>query len=164
MRWYVARTAPNQEGRAAENLARQGLAPWLPRLRRRRRHARRIENVLRPLFPGYLFVALDLARDPWRKVLSTRGVRDLITGPDGPVPLPDAVADAIRARLDDQNVLAEPDRTLSPGQKVRVTAGPFAELDGVVLAETGAERVEILLRLLGRELRVSLASADVEGG
>jgi transcriptional antiterminator RfaH len=161
-RWYVVRSLPNQERRAAEHLARQGFRPWLPQIRRTRRHARRLETVRRPLFPGYLFVALDLALQNWLPVLSTRGVRALVSGPDGPVPLPEAVARALRARLDADDVLIDTQRPFRPGQKVRVTAGPFAEIEGIFLAETGAQRVEILLRLLGRETRVTVAAADLE--
>jgi len=62
-RWYVVHTQPNGEGRADLNLCRQGFATYLPRYARRRRHARRQEVVKRPLFPRYLFVGLDLARD-----------------------------------------------------------------------------------------------------
>ena len=65
-RWYVVHTQPNGEGRANLNLRRQGFATYLPRYARRRRHARRQETVQRPLFPRYLFVGLDLARDEAR--------------------------------------------------------------------------------------------------
>ena len=77
-RWYVVHTQPNGEGRADLNLRRQGFATYLPRYARRRRHARRQEVVQRPLFPRYLFVTLDLARDRWRAVHSTFGVNRLV--------------------------------------------------------------------------------------
>ena len=44
------------------------------------RHARKILNVRAPLFPGYLFVSLDLTRDRWRSINSTYGVLGLIMG------------------------------------------------------------------------------------
>jgi transcriptional antiterminator RfaH len=50
-RWYVVHTQSYQEARAELNLRRQGFEVWLPLSRRRRRHARRIDTVLAPLFP-----------------------------------------------------------------------------------------------------------------
>ena len=59
--WYVVHTHPRAEAKALLNLDRQGFSCYLPRYLKRRRHARRLETVAAPLFPRYLFVALDLA-------------------------------------------------------------------------------------------------------
>ena len=59
MPWYVVSTKPNQENRAALNLRKQAFEVLLPMMQKKRRHARQIETVLRPLFPGYLFVEFD---------------------------------------------------------------------------------------------------------
>ena len=53
--WYVAATKPNGESMAAFNLEQQNFLTYVPRVMQRRSHARRIEKVLRPLFPGYIF-------------------------------------------------------------------------------------------------------------
>ena len=74
-RWYVVHTRPHQERRAEANLLRQGYRAWLPQMERSRRHARRIETVRTPLFPGYLFVELDIAREAWCAINGTFGVR-----------------------------------------------------------------------------------------
>ena len=58
--WYVVHTHPNGEARAEHNLRRQGFHTYLPRYLRRTRHARKTQLVPRPLFPRYVFVALDL--------------------------------------------------------------------------------------------------------
>ena len=161
-RWYVVRSQPNAERRAAENLERQGYATWLPLIRRRRRHARKMEVVLRPLFPRYLFVATDLEVMPWRPMLSTFGVAGLIMGRDAPVPVPEAVIEGLRARADEAGVLALEPAAYGPGARVRITSGPFAELEGIFQARTDAERVAILLSLMGRAVRVLVPEGDVE--
>jgi len=161
-RWYVVHSHPNSERRALENLARQGYTAWLPRVRKRRRHARRSEVVLRPLFPRYLFIETDLLVTPWRPVLSTYGVADLIIGPDGPIPVPDDVIHALRARADDAGVVELKTPALDPGAKVRLTAGPLAELEGVFETSTDADRVAVLLRLMGRSIRVVVPGGDIE--
>ena len=68
--WYVVHTQPHAEDKAIFNLRRQGFETYLPKYLRTRRHARRTEQVARPLFPRYLFVALDLAVQPWRAIQS----------------------------------------------------------------------------------------------
>jgi transcriptional antiterminator RfaH len=59
-RWYVVHAQPNAEAKVVSHLRNQGFRPYLPRYRKRRRHARRVEDVAAPLFPRYLFVSLDV--------------------------------------------------------------------------------------------------------
>jgi transcription termination factor NusG len=59
--WIVINTHAHREHMALDNLHRQDFEAYCPMIRKRRSHARRIESVLRPLFPNYLFV---LASDP----------------------------------------------------------------------------------------------------
>ena len=164
-RWYVVHTQPNGEGRADLNLRRQGFATYLPRYARRRRHARRQEVVKRPLFPRYLFVALDLAHDRWRAVHSTFGVNRLVLAGEEPLPVPDDVIDAIRAREDNDGVVALGlPAGLGPGSRVRLVDGIFADAKGVLERIADDRRVAILLELLGREVRVFVSPASVGVG
>ena len=148
-RWYVVHTRPRQERRAEANLSCQGFRVWLPVMERSRRHARRIETVRVALFPGYLFVELDVEREAWRAINGTFGVRRLLT--DGPRPqaLPDGFVAALRdaAGADGLSAAAPPD--LRPGDAVTIAAGPFAECAAVVLRLGTGERVEVLLEVLG---------------
>ncbi len=83
-RWVAINTHPHRESVAVENLARQKFNVYCPTERRRVRHARRVQDVTRPIFPGYVFaeVAPDLAH--WRSILSTYGVRAVIRYGDRP--------------------------------------------------------------------------------
>ena len=97
-RWYVVHSHPREEARAFGHLTRQGFDAWLPYRRTIRRHARRTEAVLRPLFPRYLFVRVDLAAERWRPILSTSGVQALVSGGDAPLPVADETIDGLQAR------------------------------------------------------------------
>ena len=77
-RWYVVQTHINSESKAAANLSRQGFFVYLPRYLKRRSHARKVDVAPRPLFPRYLFVAIDVASQRWRAIQSTLGVSHLI--------------------------------------------------------------------------------------
>ena len=79
-RWFAARVLPHREVNAQLNLSRQGFRSYAPRVRRTIRHARKLRNVLAPLFPGYIFLILNLSTDRWRSVNGTIGVASLIMG------------------------------------------------------------------------------------
>jgi transcriptional antiterminator RfaH len=162
MRWYVVHTQPQNELRAEINLRRQGFATYLPRYQRTRRHARKTETVARPLFPRYLFVGLDLARDRWRSIQSTFGVSNLVFAGDTPLAMPDGVIEQIRAREGGEGfvTLGLP-AGIGPGSRVRLIDGIFAESKGILERIADDRRVAILLELLGREVRVFVPAASV---
>ena len=98
MRWYVAQTQPGREQCALLNLTRQDFTAYLPRWRKRRSHARKIDTVLAPLFPRYIFVSLDLDNMSWRSVNGTFGVSRMIANGERPAPVPRGVVEAIQSR------------------------------------------------------------------
>lgn len=158
--WYVVHTHSNAEGRALDNLMRQGFQTYLPRYRKRRSHAGRVEMVLRPLFPRYLFVAFDPEAVRWRAILSTFGVADLIRRGERPTPLPAGVVDSLQAQEAAGGLMPrEPD--LRPGEPVRVVEGPFAEFVGRVIALKDSQRVTILLDLLGRSVKAQVTTEQL---
>ncbi len=164
-RWYVVHTQPHHEGRAEMNLRRQGFSTYLPRYLRRRSHARRVETVARPLFPRYLFVALDMARDRWRSIHSTFGVSHIVQAGDAPAPLPEGVVDEIRARETAEGYVAlglPPG--VGPGSPVRLLDGLFLDCRGTLDRMVDAQRVTVLLTLLGRDVRVQVAAGSVAAG
>jgi transcriptional antiterminator RfaH len=77
-RWFVVQTQVNGEAKAARNLLRQGYEVYLPRYLKRRRHARKVDHVARPLFPRYMFVAIEMATQRWRSIRSAFGVSHCI--------------------------------------------------------------------------------------
>jgi len=160
--WYVVHTQPHGEVRADINLRRQGFATYLPQYVRQRRHARKTEAVVRPLFPRYLFIALDLARDQWRSIQSTFGVNQIVLAGDKPSPLPDGVIEEIRTReTDDGYVALGLPAGVKPGSKVRLIDGIFADSAGMLERIADNRRVAILLDLLGREVRVFVPAASI---
>ena len=156
-RWFVAHTQPHAEGKATAHLNRQGFEIYFPRYLKRRRHARRIETVPAPLFPRYLFVAVDLAAQRWRSIYSTVGVTRLVCNGDKPSPVPDGVVEALKSREDTDGFI-KLDRRLPfrAGDKIRVLDGVFSSCFGLFEGLAERERIAILLDLLGRKVRVVL--------
>lgn len=155
MTWYVVHTLPNAERKAVFNLNRQGYWTYLPQYLRRRRHARRVEMVKSPLFPRYLFVAIDMTSQRWRSIQSTVGVSRLVCNGDMPAAISVRIVEQLRDREDDQGcVRLEKQPIFSRGDKVRVQDGIFESCLGLFEGLTDGERVAVLLDLLGRKVRV----------
>ena len=148
-RWYVVHTRPHQEHRAEANLLRQGFRVWLPVMERSRRHARRIDTVRAALFPGYLFVSLDIEREAWRAIYGTFGVRRLLTDGERPQALPEDFVAALQDAIGTDGLSTAAPSDLQPGDAVTIAAGPFTECAAVVLRLAPGERVEVLLEVLG---------------
>lgn len=159
--WYLVQTQVNAEAQALRNLLRQGFDVYCPRYLKKRRHARRVETVARPLFPRYIFVGVDLATQRWRSIRSTLGVSHLVTSGERPLAVPNAVIDDLHQREDtDGFVRLERRMPFSPGDKVRVIAGAFVDSLALFEGLGDRDRVSVLLEFLGRKVRV-LVQADL---
>ncbi len=155
--WHVVHSHVHAEAKAQIHLARQGFETYLPRYLKRRRHARRVDIVGAPLYPGYLFVAFDPLVQQWRSIRSTVGVAQLLCNGDLPRTIDGAIIDGLKGREDEQGFIQLARRApFANGDKVRVRDGIFNDCLGLFENMTDRERVVILLELLGRKVRVTL--------
>jgi transcriptional antiterminator RfaH len=156
-RWYVVQTQANAEHKAIAHLGRQGFTTYLPRYLKKRRHARRVETVSAPLFPRYLFVEIDMTMQRWRSICSTVGVSRLVCNGEQPACVPDAVIGSLKSREDTSGLIQLTHRpNFRCGDKIRIVEGAFYDCLGIYDGMTDRDRVEILLDLLGRKVRVLL--------
>ena len=163
MQWYAVYTQPHAEPKALDHLLRQGYAAYLPRYRTKVSHARRRQIVLRPLFPRYLFAGIDRATMPWRPILSTVGVTDIVRAGDEPTLVAAKIVTVIRER---ENAGAfdrlDSRQLLRLGDLVRVTTGAFEDMVGRLVELRDQDRIVVLLELLGRAVRAQLRAEVVE--
>ena len=153
--WYLVQCKPRQDGRAQDNLTRQGYVCYRPQHAFERRVKGRTQRANESLFPGYLFIALA-SDGNWAPLRSTRGVSRIVGF--GGMPLP--VDSSLIAQLQ-QRVTTDVEQSLQTGNSVRITAGTFAELDAIFMAMDGEHRVVLLLNLLNRQQRVSVPLVSV---
>ncbi|HXO66313.1 MAG TPA: transcription termination/antitermination NusG family protein [Steroidobacteraceae bacterium] len=154
--WYLIHTKPLAEATAQENLERQSYLTYLPRLVQIQRRRHRWTESIVPLFPRYLFLHLDAGLQSLRPVHSTVGVCNIVRfGISCAVVRPEVVAE-LRARADPVTGLHrfKAAAHFARGTRVRITAGPFCGIKGIFERAEGAERVLILLKLLGQETPV----------
>jgi transcriptional antiterminator RfaH len=157
--WIAVNTNPHREHIVLEHLHRQALTTYCPMIRKHRSHARRVETVLRPLFPGYLFVQATAALK-WRPILTTHGVRSVVRTGDDPSFMDGALIAGLKAREIDGAVVRPP----SPyrvGQEVRIAGGPFDGFIATILELDEKERLLVLLDVMHRGIKVKLSGGMV---
>lgn len=163
--WFVAYTQALRENIAEFQLRRQGFSVYLPRYRAERRHARRTDTVLRPLFPRYLFVAPSDSSPPISVANSSIGVVGLVSSVKGRgfATVSQNVVAALWQREDsDGFVRIDRDEAMVAGEAVLVTQGPMADMTGIFESRDDRSRVVVLLEMLGRAVRVRLSPRQVE--
>ncbi|EJW09567.1 Transcriptional activator RfaH [Rhodovulum sp. PH10] len=158
--WIVVNTHAHKERVAIENLERQFYGTYCPMIRTQVRHARKTSQVLRPLFPGYLFVALDLERDRWRPILSTLGVRSVVRDRDTPSRLDPAIIESLKAREVD-GAIVRPASPYQVGQDVKIAGGALDGLVVKIIALGEKDRIVVLLDLLNRSIEVRMGASQV---
>ena len=132
------------------------------------------ETVKRKLFPGYVFVQMDVEDDEtpgelgesWEAVRATPGVTGFVGTSTHPVPLS---YEEVQRLLQSVGVTAKQQEeaprvkvTVKEGDMVRVTSGPFADFSGVISEVNPAQaKVKVLVSIFGRETPVELDFAQV---
>ena len=163
LRWYLIHTKAAAEAVAQLNLRRQGYEVYLPRVSQPVRRAGLWCERVCALFPRYLFLHLREGSESLGPVRSSVGVAGIVRFGSSYGVVPDSVIQELLTRTDPESGLLRLTkwRSLAPGARVRVTLGPFDGLEGVFEREDGAERVIILLNLLGRDAVVRVPARYV---
>ncbi|MDG2441674.1 MAG: transcription termination/antitermination NusG family protein [Luminiphilus sp.] len=152
--WYVVATKPRNESVAKLALERQGYRLFLPTINLKKRRRGQWNLVTEPLFPGYLFVALALGTDDPAPIRSTKGCVGLVRFGHTYTSVPVELIAAF------EGAAVTEDSALSPfqsGDAVRLMSGPFAGLEAIYDKARGEERAQVLLKILGRFQRLTVA-------
>ncbi|TIP30115.1 MAG: transcription antiterminator NusG [Mesorhizobium sp.] len=159
-RWYAASVFPGKEDVAERHLRLQGFHPFIPRCERTIRHARRVETRPAAYFPGYMFIALDVALQRWRSINGTFGVRSLIMQGERPLPVPSGLVERFIA-LTGKDGLLDFSGGLAAGASVRILSGPFAEMIGRLDRLDPAGRARVLVAIMNGEIPVDMDSREL---
>ncbi len=157
--WYVVETQRHRETVARAVLGERGVTSYLPCIAQWPRPA--VGAAIGPLFPGYLFVRLDLAEQAHR-ILRTNGVKSFVAFGGAPVALGDDVVDFLREREGPDGLVQIGAAQIEGvndigGAAVRIVDGPFRGLTAVVTARLAARaRVQVLMEILQRQTSVEL--------
>jgi transcriptional antiterminator RfaH len=161
MHWYLIHTKPRQEKCALQNLEQQGYQCYMPLLPKEKLRQGALAVSDEPLFPRYLFINLaqDFMAKSWSPIRSTKGVSRLVRFGAEPARVDDALVDLLRAN--EASVLAEPERLFRPGERVLLTEGPFAGIEGIYQMADGDRRVMVLIELMSKPVTMSLVPTSL---
>ena len=159
--WYLVYTKPRLEQTAEENLVRQGYVTYLPKVYNLQRRNGKYTKTLEALFPRYLFIHLDTETDNWVPIRSTIGVSQMVRFGGISAIVPDELIVNLQSNEDEKGLQQTKSVELKTGDQVKILEGPFAGLHGIYQQQKSAERVAVLLDIVGRNTELTLSIHDL---
>ncbi|PLC52988.1 transcriptional activator RfaH [Pollutimonas nitritireducens] len=158
--WYVAYTESRQEQLASTNLQLQGFLTYLPMYLGNRKNP--AKAIAEPMFPRYLFFKPANQKQSISSVRSTRGISAVVRfGSYFAQVQPETLASIQHheelSAQQNQSAGVLPQR----GSRVRLSAPTLNGMEGLVHS-VSAQRVIVLMEILGQETRVKLRPHQVE--
>jgi transcription termination/antitermination protein NusG len=160
--WHALWTRSHCEQMVADQLGAKGFELFLPTVGcwTRRGDLRRRVSV--PMFPGYVFLHGRVDKLAYLEIVKTRGLAQILGERwDRLATIEVREIQALR-RIVDVGVPALPYAYLRAGQRVRITRGPLAEIEGV-LVRTKENRglLVVAVELLRRGVAVQVDCTSV---
>ncbi len=170
--WYVVNTYAGHENRVKDNLEKRletmGISDNLFRIVVAEETQIEIKNekskeVVKNIFPGYLFVEMIMTDEAWYVVRNTPGVTGFIGSSGGgakPFPVKQDEIDKILRRIGQSDKNVEVD--FQVGDNVQILSGPFSGMEGKVESMNDDGQVAtVLIILFGRETPTDINYVDL---
>lgn len=153
--WFVLNTKPKKEFHVERLFYEGGLEFYCPKYLH--------ENRTKPFFPGYGFIYFDYP-EQYRLVRYTRGVKRVVGNQAGPIPIPEAVIQEIRAReIDGYVELEKYGEEPEIGDEIEVMEGPMKGLRGIFRKElSDRDRVVILMNYVSYQGQLIIEKAKLK--
>ena len=171
--WYVVNTYAGHENRVKDNLEKRletmGIADNLFRIVVAEETQIEIKNekskeVVKNIFPGYLFVEMIMTDEAWYVVRNTPGVTGFIGSSGGgakPIPVKPEEIEKILRRIGKSDKAVEVD--FKVGDAVKILSGPFSGMEGTVESMNDETQVAtVLIILFGRETPTDINYVDLQ--
>lgn len=152
-RWVAIHVRPRREECAALLLREKGYEEFLPLYQLNASHSRTRAQIVRPIFPGYLFCRFNSRiKAP---ILTTPGVIRILGADKNPTPVSEGEVDAVRAIVLSGSV-CEPVPLLQVGDSVKIHSGPLRGLVGILTHVGQKNRLAVSVSILQRSIAVEL--------
>ena len=170
--WYVVNTYAGHENRVKDNLEKRletmGISDNLFRIVIAEETQIEVKNdkskeVVKNVFPGYLFVEMIMTDEAWYVVRNTPGVTGFIGSSGGgakPFPVKQDEMDKILRRIGQSDKAIEVD--FAVGDTVKILSGPFSGMEGKVESMNDQSQIAtVLIILFGRETPTDISYVDL---
>lgn len=160
-RWFAVQVKRNSFVKAEKELSRYALKVFAPKLERQKLHYGKMRSFVSLMFPGYLFVEGDDDQHVWKSIRSTDGLTRLVLRDKNvPATVPPAFIEELLSRSDpDGKIISQ--GHLKAGDHVSIVKGPFAGLVTQIHAVDEAQRVWLLLDILGASRSIAVRPEQV---
>jgi transcription elongation factor/antiterminator RfaH len=162
-RWYALRSKPRKEDVLWRQIKAQDYEIYYPRIRVQPVNPR--SKKVRPYFPGYMFIRVDLEEVGKSTFNWMPHAIGLVSFGGEPAWVPDNLVHAVRKRVDEINEAGgEIFDGLQEGDEIRIKEGPFAGYEAIFDARIpGSERVRVLIQMLSdRQVPVELRAGQID--
>ena len=161
--WYALRAKPRKEDIVWQQIRSQEIEHYYPRVKVHPVNPR--ARKVKPYFPGYLFIRVDLEDKGISAFKWMPHSLGLVSFGGEPAYIPDNVLYEMRQRVQEiADAGGEVFDGLKPGDPVRVHEGPFAGYEAIFDSRLdGQERVRVLLQFISnqREVPVELDVSQI---
>lgn len=162
--WYAIHTYSGYEDNVARNLKQRieslGMEEKIfsvivPKEKKIKIKGGKREVVEEKIYPGYVLVEMVVDDASWYVVRNTPHVTGFIGAGTIPTPLSKEEVDGLMKRMGVEEPKYKID--VQPGDHVKITDGPFKDLDGRISEVDAARgRVKVFVTIFGRETPVEL--------
>jgi transcription antitermination factor NusG len=151
--WYVIAVRARREAHISGILEQMGYEPYLPSYVAVKKYSDRVKKIEQPLFPGYLFIRLDIRyRLP---ILKLTDVIRFLGDERGPTPVVEAEIEAVSKSMA-SNLAWQPWPFLETGNEVTLITGPLCGVEGKLVSLRGDSRLVIGISLLQRAIAIEV--------
>ena len=157
MNWRVLYVRPRCEKKMAEYCRIHKVSHYLPLRRETKVYQRRKVTVDKPVFPGYFFASYD--REGRLALLKTNSIVRILE-PRSQRQFLHELAQIRKALTIDPTLGTC--ASLKKGRRVRITAGPFMGVEGVIGSVKGNTKVRLNVDMIGRAVAVDVAPEYLE--
>lgn len=113
------------------------------------------------VFPGYIFIRMELNDQSWLVVRTTEGVTGFIGAGTKPTPISDKEVQAIMRFVEQEQPKFK--TSFTKGEAVKITEGPFADFLGTVdTVDEEKGKIQVLVSIFDRETPVELDFLQVK--
>jgi transcriptional antiterminator RfaH len=156
LRWYALRTKPRKEDAVWQQLHNKEVENYYPRVRIHPVNPR--ARKVKPYFPGYLFIRVDLDESGISTYQWMPHSLGLVSFGGEPAPIPDNLIYELKKRIQEiAEAGGEIFDGLKPGDAVRIHEGPFAGYEAIFDTRVdGQERVRVLLQFINNQREVPI--------
>jgi transcription antitermination factor NusG len=152
--WYAIRVRSNFEHATARFLDSHEYQVFVPTYRERREWSDRVKEIDAPLFSGYVFCRMDIHCR--QMVVRAPGFLNIVSAGSEFLPVEESQIEAVR-KIVNSPVFRTPWPYLAVGEKVVISRGPLAGVEGILVEKKNEHRLIVSVHLLQRSIAAEVS-------